>query len=144
MLELKMYQLNVLDHFSRYLDALKEARNASETALEALKQAGVDSPDEIRNYPQKAWQKLKDSGYVAEEYVNRTDDANRPIPHLCFKVPTGGGKTFLATAALERLHRQTGLTLWIVPSKAILHWRGLARFSAKSTRFQVIVILIFF
>ena len=94
MLELKMYQLNVLDHFSRYLDALKEARNASETALEALKQAGVDSPDEIRNYPQKAWQKLKDSGYVAEEYVSRTDDANRPIPHLCFKVPTAAAKPF--------------------------------------------------
>ena len=56
---------------------------------------------------------------AAGEYVSRTDDAGRPIPHLCFKVPTGGGKTFLATVALERLHRQTGLTLWVVPSKAI-------------------------
>ena len=53
------------------------------------------------------------------EYVDRTDDANRPIPHICFKVPTGGGKTLLAAAALERLNRQTGLTLWVVPSKAI-------------------------
>ena len=53
------------------------------------------------------------------EYVDRTDGANRPIPHICFKVPTGGGKTLLAAAALERLHRQTGLTLWVVPSRAI-------------------------
>ena len=122
MLELKMYQLNALDHFSRYLDALEEARQESDTAIEVLKRAGVAIPDETRNYPQTAWKKLKDSGLVAQsagEYVSRTDDANRPIPHLCFKVPTGGGKTFLAAAALERLHRQTGLTLWIVPSKAI-------------------------
>ena len=61
-------------------------------------------------------------GGVAEsagEYVNRTDGGGRPIPHICFKVPTGGGKTLLAAAALERRHQQTGLILWIVPSKAI-------------------------
>lgn len=122
MLELKMYQLGAIEAFGRYLDALKEAREKSETGIRALKQAGVDIPDGLRNYPQMAWQKLKDSGDVAQsagEYVSRTDDADRPIPHLCFKVPTGGGKTFLAAAALERLRRQTGLTLWIVPSKAI-------------------------
>ncbi len=55
----------------------------------------------------------------AGEYVSRTDDAGRPIPHICFKVPTGGGKTLLAAAALERLNRQTGLTLWITPTRAI-------------------------
>ena len=36
-----------------------------------------------------------------------------------FKVPTGGGKTLLAAAALERLDRNTGLVLWMVPSNAI-------------------------
>ncbi len=56
---------------------------------------------------------------TAGDYVTRTDDANRPIPHICFKVPTGGGKTLIAAAALERLHRQRGLTLWIVPTRAI-------------------------
>ena len=88
-----------------------------------MKQAGVDSiPAELRNYPQNAWQNLKQSdgvGPTAGDYVTRTDDANRPIPHICFKVPTGGGKTLLAAAALERLHRQRGLTLWIVPTRAI-------------------------
>ena len=38
---------------------------------------------------------------------------------MCLKIPTGGGKTLLATAALERLHRQTGLVLWIIPTRAI-------------------------
>ena len=56
MLELKMYQLGAIETFGRYLDALEEARQESETMLEALKQAaGVDIPDAIRNYPQEAW-----------------------------------------------------------------------------------------
>ena len=121
-MELKVYQHSALDAFSRWLEALEAARYQSETAIEALKQAGVDIPDGVRNYPKAAWQQLSNNGGVAEsagEYVDRTDEANRPVPHICFKVPTGGGKTLLAAAALERLHRQTGLTLWVVPSKAI-------------------------
>ena len=34
-------------------------------------------------------------------------------------MPTGGGKTLLAAAALKKMSRQTGLTLWITPTKAI-------------------------
>ena len=122
MIELKAYQLHTLDAFSRWLEVLKETQIQSETAVQALKQAEVDIPNEICNYPKTAWEKLKGSGEVAGsagEYVSRTDGADCPIPHVCFKVPTGGGKTLLAAAALERLRRQTGLTLWIVPSKAI-------------------------
>ena len=122
-MELKIYQQNALDAFTRWLEALSEVENTSKTAIEALKQAGVaEIPAELRNYPEKAWQNLKQNGDVAPtagDYVPRTDDAKRPIPHVCFKVPTGGGKTLLAASALERLHRQRGLTLWIVPTKAI-------------------------
>ena len=121
-MELKVYQQNALDAFSRWLEALEEARNNSEKAIEALKVVDADIPDALRNYPQKAWQDLKQSDDVAPtagDYVTRTDDAKRPIPHVCFKVPTGGGKTLLAASALERLHRQRGLTLWIVPTRAI-------------------------
>src|SRR5699024_5951128 len=46
---------------------------------------------------------------------------------------TGGGKTLLATASLERIQtdyfkRQTGLVLWVVPSDAIYRqtWKQLA------------------
>ena len=113
-MELKVYQQNVLDAFTYWLEALEEARNSSEKAIEALKSVSVEIPNDLRNYPQRAWEVLKQS-----DYVTRTDDAKRPIPHICFKVPTGGGKTLLAASALERLHRQRGLTLWIVPTKAI-------------------------
>ncbi len=122
MMELKTYQLRALDAFSRWLEVLNAERDRSDKMIETLTQAGFDITNDIRNYPQTVWDTLKKSGEVAEsagEYINRTDGADRPIPHICFKVPTGGGKTLLAAAALERLHRQTGLTLWIVPSKAI-------------------------
>ena len=124
MMELKEYQRGALDAFSRWLEALEETKRDSEAMIEALKQIRADAPipDEFRNYPKAAWKKLKVSDAVAAtagEYVDRTDEADRPIPHICFKVPTGGGKTLLAAAALERLPWQRGLVLWIVPSKAI-------------------------
>ena len=121
-MELKTYQSRALDAFTTWLEALQTAKHESDTAIEALKQTRVDIPDAIRNYPGMAWRKLSESGDVAHTtrgYVDRTDEANRPIPHICFKVPTGGGKTLLAASALERLNRQTGLALWVVPTKAI-------------------------
>ena len=124
MMELKTYQLRALDAFSRWLEVLEDTQNKSDAAVETLKEQEVDISviNEARNYPKTAWNRLKQSGEVAAsagEYVPRTDDADRPIPHTCFKVPTGGGKTLLAAAALERLHQQTGLVLWIVPRDAI-------------------------
>ena len=124
MLELKEYQRGALNALVRWLEALEDAQRDSETMIEALQQTPIDVPipDELRNYPKAAWQKLKENGGIAAtagEYVDRTDNADRPIPHICFKVPTGGGKTLLAAAALEHLPWQRGLVLWIVPSKAI-------------------------
>ena len=121
-MELKEYQEAALDAFGRWREALAAARAQAEVAITALEGAGVPVPDEVRNYPRAAWQQLAQSGGVAEgagEYVDRTDEARRPIPHICFKVPTGGGKTLLAAAALSRLNRQTGLVLWLTPTSAI-------------------------
>ena len=126
MLELKTYQRDTLDAFSNYLEMLKEEQQTSETTIAHLKQVGSSISDdvfnEIGNYPKTAWSKLAENDGVATtagEYVDRKDGADRPIPHICFKVPTGGGKTLLAASALERLHRQRGLTLWVVPTQAI-------------------------
>ena len=123
-MEFKDYQLRTLDGFSRWLDYLADARNDANKLRETL--AGVDaellSNADLFNYPKKAWDKLRDEGgvaAVARDYVDRTDGADRPIPHVCFKVPTGGGKTLLAAAAIERLNRRTGLVLWITPTRAI-------------------------
>ncbi len=124
MLELKEYQRSALDVLARWLEALAEARRDSETTITLLQQKEVNTAliSELRTYPRNAWRRLRENGHVAATagpHVDRTDGANRPIPHICFKVPTGGGKTLLAAAALERLPWQRGLVLWIVPSKAI-------------------------
>ena len=122
MMELKTYQSRALDAFSRWLDALNTAQEKSTAAIESWPKAAGEIPDAVKNYPRMAWEALSESGGVAMRaggYIDRTDEANCPIPHICFKVPTGGGKTLLAASALERLNRQTGLTLWIVPTKAI-------------------------
>ena len=122
-MELKDYQTGVLDRFGRWLDALKAAQKQSEKLVATLGEgASGGVADAIRNYPKLAWQELVKSGEVATaagRYVTRTDGTGRSIPHVCLKVPTGGGKTLLAASALERLNRQTGLTLWITPTKAI-------------------------
>ena len=121
-MELKEYQASALDAFARWREAVEAARRDSEAAVAALQGVRVDIPDDVHNYPKTAWHRLQNAGGVADtagEYVSRTDGAGRPIPHICFKVPTGGGKTLLAAAALQRLNRQTGLTLWVTPTRAI-------------------------
>ena len=121
-MELKDYQSAALEAFVRWRDALASAQAQADTAIAALEGVEADVPAEVRNYPRTAWERLARSGEVAESagaYVSRSDDAGRPIPHVCFKVPTGGGKTLLAAAALERLNRPRGLTLWITPTRAI-------------------------
>ena len=121
-MELKEYQTRALEAFSRWLAALDDARRASAAGIEALRKAGVEVPADLRNYPGSAWEKLARTGEVAAgvgSYAGRTADAGFPIPHACFKVPTGGGKTLLAAAALERMNRPAGLTLWITPTRAI-------------------------
>ena len=121
-MELKEYQSRALDAFGRWRDALETARVKAATVAAALEAAGVDIPAEVGNYPRQAWQQLAAAGevpYPQRGYVHRDAAAGYAIPHICFKVPTGGGKTLLAAAALERLNRPAGLVLWMVPSNAI-------------------------
>ena len=119
-MELKEYQYRTLDTFGRWREALGEAREESAGRVAALEAAGRIVSDGDRDFPRMAWERLVERGEVADRsHADRRDDAGRPIPHACFKIPTGGGKTLLGAAALERLGWQTGLVLWIVPNKAI-------------------------
>ena len=61
---------------------------------------------------------------AAIPFSPRHDGIGRPVPNVVLKVPTGGGKTFLATQILSRifgqfLNKNTGFVLWIVPNEAI-------------------------
>ncbi len=122
MIELKEYQQRAVEAFDRWLNALDIARQKSQHKAETLEGAGLEASQDDLNFPLKAWKALANAGGLLatpQDYVERSDGAGRPIPHACLKVPTGGGKTLLGVAALERTRMQTGLVLWIVPSRAI-------------------------
>ena len=53
------------------------------------------------------------------------NNAIERVPHVCMKVPTGGGKTFMACASVKRIFDAlpTGkpqVVVWLVPSDSIL------------------------
>jgi len=72
--------------------------------------------------------KDKHGALMPPPYVERTDSRGRILPHLCLKLPTGGGKTLLGVAALGRMRVHNGLVLWITPSRAIFKqtWKSFA------------------
>ncbi|TXH66670.1 MAG: RNA helicase [Thiothrix sp.] len=101
---------------------------------------------ELKNYQQKVIGHLNDFLATLEQY-QRLDIAFREywaergatgmpayqnnvkgIPHVCIKVPTAGGKTFIAVNALEHLFnalqrpnpQRPKLVVWLVPSLTIL------------------------
>ena len=118
-MDLNKYQETALNRFGRWLDTLNVERGTSEAMADLLRQAGYDAQD-TGNYPKKSWAAMASRKDVPNEsYVDREDGASRPIPHICFKIPTGGGKTLMAAAVLERLSLRTGLVLWVVPTDQI-------------------------
>jgi type III restriction enzyme, res subunit superfamily len=103
-MELKKYQKRVITDLSDYLSFLNEQDSLS---------GAFTVYWESRQIP------VGRDGIAG--YQNIVDG----VPHVCYKVPTGGGKTFLACAsvkpifdALPVVRRQA--VVWLVPSDAIL------------------------
>ena len=63
----------------------------------------------------------KENPYAAPEYQEIEGLEGRP--HVCLRVPTGGGKTYLAALSLQHAARfmetETPTVLWFTPSEAI-------------------------
>lgn len=140
-MELKDYQRRVIERYDDYLKALYAERQKAEKAIKALEDAGVDIPDGMGDWPKNAWKQIETvlprvktpMGLKIPEYMPRHDARGRSVPHVCLKVPTGGGKTFLAAECVGRVQtdffkRQTGLVLWVVPTVQIYRqtWKALA------------------
>ena len=127
-MQLKDYQnraLSALDEWLRKLDAARRASREISSVLEAV---GHSLSEEDANWPKKTWEGLRSGDQLPISqselpYKSRTTSGNDPIPHACLKIPTGGGKTLLGAAAVERIlmhsGEQTGLLLWMVPTTAI-------------------------
>lgn len=135
----KEFQTQALDTFEQYLAELKKQQSVATKRITALEQAGLPDDDNDRDYVAKTWEKLARDGHLprVEEkdgtpsvppYVRRQDSHGQVIPHVCMKLPTGGGKTLLGAAAIERMQPTAGLVLWITPSRAIFRqtWRAFA------------------
>jgi len=108
-MELKEYQLRALAEVKAYFELLADWKQKAEQIPEA----------EI-DYPAKAWEKAG----VGRSYRPRKNGIGQTLPNFCLKIPTGGGKTFLAVkmidlANMAYLKKKTGLVLWIVPTTQI-------------------------
>ena len=110
---LKEYQKRTLEAVREHLELLTEWRGKAAAAME------VD-PDLHFDWVGRAWEKNSQS----RPYLPRRDGRGEPLPAFCLKVPTGGGKTLLATKVVDLVNthyrkRQTGLVLWVVPTTQI-------------------------
>jgi type III restriction enzyme len=110
-MELKDYQARVLVDLANYLDVLDRTPNLAKAFAEHWASKGV---------------RVGSTGGQAgmEPYKNTVPG----VPHICAKVPTAGGKTFIAANALEtvftalskRSPRRPKMVVWLVPSLTIL------------------------
>ena len=102
-MELKDYQADVLADLSAYLQTL------------------LDCKGQLRKAFNTFWES---KGVLKQTYKNNVQE----VPHVCVKVPTAGGKTFIAVNALERVFTAFAeynpsapkFVVWLVPSLTIL------------------------
>ena len=122
------YQDRVLATLDAYLDLLKRGKTRAEgIAGMAALNPGLRIP--VPDFVKDAWDDMNADGKLPASragipFSPRQDGVGRPVPNAVLKVPTGGGKTWLAVTAVSRvlgryLNRDTGFVLWIVPNEAI-------------------------
>ena len=107
-MELKPYQQQVINDLSLFLEQIQETKNVN---------------DSFYNF----WAKhprtplFPFSGTAIEPYKNNVPR----VPHICVKVPTAGGKTFIACNAIKTIfdafdYDRHKAVVWLVPSITIL------------------------
>ena len=132
-MELKEFQELCLEKLDYYLEILKKEYIEEKDEVEFHKSKGRNK--KIEKYCQRTWDKLQEEEKLPKlknkkgqlqipPYQNKEDGLNNPIPNICLKVPTGGGKTLIGVSSVEKINfdyfkKNTGLILWIVPTTAI-------------------------
>ena len=113
---LKDYQQRALATVRAHLETLAESRAKAPQVAEWVSDY---------DWARAAWEKgVKDKTIPFSAYVPRSNGLDEPLPTMCLKIPTGGGKTLLATKIIDLVNThyrqsQTGLILWVVPTTQI-------------------------
>lgn len=103
-MELKNYQKTVITDLKCYLNHLNRTHSADTAYRDFWLDKGIT---------------------VGENLIPAYKNTIQNTPHICFKVPTGGGKTYLAAAAIKPIlssmpETKQKLVVWLVPSDTIL------------------------
>ena len=107
-MELKPYQQQVINDLSLFLEHIQETKDTKEAFY-----------DFWAKHPRTPL--FPYSGTAIEPYKNNVPR----VPHICVKVPTAGGKTFIACNAIKTIfdafdYDRTKAVVWLVPSITIL------------------------
>ena len=105
-MELNSYQSKTLRDLSAYLEALDAEGNYAAAY-------------------RRHWQNQDVKVGPGPDCMPPYKDSIKGTPHVCFKVPTGGGKTFLACASVKVIldampQGKSQIVVWLVPSNSIL------------------------
>lgn len=106
-MELKQYQQQVLSDLSAFIDAVKEFNNLNKAYRVYWERKGVSVDN------------------VGEGYLHPYDNSVPGVPKITIKVPTAGGKTYIACNALKPIFDKLPsvkpkVVAWFVPSDTIL------------------------
>jgi type III restriction enzyme len=106
--ELKPYQQQVINDLGLFLENIQETKD--------IKEAFYDFWSKHPKTPLFPF-----AGTAIEPYKNNV----ARVPHICVKVPTAGGKTFIACNAIKSIfdafaYNKTKAVVWLVPSITIL------------------------
>lgn len=103
-MELKIYQKKVINDLTRFLELLTETKNINKAYTKLWEEKNI---------------------IVGGDGMPSYNSVIPGVPHVCIKVPTGGGKTYIAANAIKpifdsmpNIHPRA--VVWLVPSDAIL------------------------
>lgn len=107
-MELKQYQQETLNDLASFMEQLNEDNDLQKAYDNFWKERGIDI-----------------SSVKENKYIHPYDNSIKGVPRVMFKVPTAGGKTFIACNALKVIFdhlpsEQPKVVAWFVPSDSIL------------------------
>ena len=107
-MELKQYQQDTLNDLAAYMEQLQEDDDLQKAYRNFWLKKGIDI-----------------SNIGANQFLHSYDNTVKGVPRVMFKVPTAGGKTFIACNALKVIFDhlpadRPKVVAWFVPSDSIL------------------------